>query len=178
MRCMNRNVNSGEETEWRHRQIREQKRTEAAVTLMWRWRRNKELTVMMSRILRRLWTLSPGSTSFTTGSVPSFKKKKEEGDTKLWKDTTNSLYSKFTVKTYTICCTFKTSSGIRGGLQKVAMTGRGKLTKYGVGCHSWFGLINRSKHQTGNHNLNKEKGVKSHHISCMSCVLNQQHAIV
>lgn len=29
------------------------------------------LTVMMSRILSRLWTLSPGTTSFTTGSVPS-----------------------------------------------------------------------------------------------------------
>lgn len=33
----------------------------------------EELTVMMSRILSRLWTLSPGSTSFTTGSVPSWK---------------------------------------------------------------------------------------------------------
>lgn len=32
---------------------------------------SKELTVMTSRMLRRLWTLSPGWTSFTTGSVPS-----------------------------------------------------------------------------------------------------------
>lgn len=30
------------------------------------------LTVMMSRMLSRLWTLSPGRTSFTTASVPSW----------------------------------------------------------------------------------------------------------
>lgn len=29
---------------------------------------------MMSRMLSRLWTLSPGNTSFTTGSVPSWKR--------------------------------------------------------------------------------------------------------
>lgn len=33
--------------------------------------KEEELTVTMSRILSRLWTLSPGNTSFTTGSVPS-----------------------------------------------------------------------------------------------------------
>lgn len=36
-------------------------------------RREEELTVTMSRILSRLWTLSPGNTSFTTGSVPSWR---------------------------------------------------------------------------------------------------------
>lgn len=37
------------------------------------------LTVMMSRILSRLWTLSPGTTSFTTGSVPSWKRQDRAG---------------------------------------------------------------------------------------------------
>lgn len=37
------------------------------------------LTVMMSRILSRLWTLSPGNTSFTTGSVPSWKRQNRTG---------------------------------------------------------------------------------------------------
>lgn len=37
------------------------------------------LTVMMSRMLSRLWTLSPGTTSFTTGSVPSWKRQDRTG---------------------------------------------------------------------------------------------------
>lgn len=34
---------------------------------------------MMSRILSRLWTLSPGTTSFTTGSVPSWRRQDRTG---------------------------------------------------------------------------------------------------
>lgn len=36
------------------------------------------LTVMTSRILSRLWTLSPGKTCFTTSSVPSYKERKTQ----------------------------------------------------------------------------------------------------
>lgn len=61
MSSMTGNENN-QDTELRHKPAQEDKSGS---------RRNEVLTVMMSRILSRLWTLSPGCTSFTTGSVPS-----------------------------------------------------------------------------------------------------------
>lgn len=60
-----------------------------------------ELTVITSRMLRRLWTLSPASTSFTTTSVPSCKRRtdhhhgKQLGIWHIWSISESSTRSPF-----------------------------------------------------------------------------------